>query len=103
MQYEGITGSEKDTVMSLQCIASFSNTEVERLFYLGFLHSLYQIVLKEPKYKILIFEEIGHLTILMRHWRRKNTPIFTNKSAYYLFNMIYPCSPISPEKCLFII
>lgn len=101
MQVE--TDGTAATSHTLQSVCSIINTKDERLFYLGFLHSLHKIVQIHKKYKMIIFDEIGHNVTLMQHWRRKNTPIFTNPSAYYLFNMVYPCSPINAEKCLFLL
>ena len=54
-------------------------------------------------YKMLFFDETSHNPILMNYWKEKHTPIFKNENAYYLFNFIYPCSPINPEKCLVIL
>ena len=47
-------------------------------------------------------EEVGHNCYLLNLWREKHTPIFINKTAYYLYNMIYPSSPLIAEKCLFL-
>ena len=32
----------------------------------------------------------------------QNTPVFTNNTAYYTFNWIYPNSPLNYERCLFL-
>jgi len=92
-QFEDIEGN------TLQCIGSITNCESNQLFYLGFLHSLKQILHKYPEYKMLLFENIGHNAIILENWRTRHTPIFTNKTAYYLFNFIYPGSPLAAEKC----
>jgi len=105
-QYEDIDDSGGNT---LQCIGSvmnyenYTNTITESLFYLGFLHSLQQIIKKNQTYKMLLIEDINHNTILLKYWRTKHTPIFTNKTAYYSYNFIYPCSPLYPEKCLILL
>jgi hypothetical protein len=94
MQYDDIEGN------TLQCIGSVNQmVNSSRLFYLGFLHGLHQIIHKNPEYKMLLLEDIGHNTILLNFWRRKHTPVFVNKTAYYLYNFIYPRSPLSKEKC----
>jgi hypothetical protein len=96
MQYEDIDGD------TLVCYGSICNTDTSKLFYLGFLHSVHQIVKKFPNFKIMLFENLGDNTILHQNWRERNSPIFENKTAYYSFNWIHPGSPLRPEKCLFI-
>jgi hypothetical protein len=96
MQYEDLDGD------TLQFYGSMSNTDTAQLFYLGLLHSLYQIVKKYPKFKMLMFEELGDNTVLHKLWRQKNNPIFENKTAYYSYNWTHPGSPFRPEKCLFL-
>jgi len=96
MQYEDIEGN------TLQFYGSFMNTDFFPLFYLGFLHSIHQIVKKFPEFKMLIFENIGDNMKIHKKWREKNTPVFENKTAYYTFNWIYPSSPIIAENCLFL-
>jgi hypothetical protein len=88
---------------TLQSICSVINTDNERLFYLGFLHCLHKIMRTNKHFKMIIFDEIGDNTVLMRHWRKKNTPVFENPAAYYLFNLIYPESPVIAEKCMILL
>jgi hypothetical protein len=97
MQYEDIEGN------TLQFYGSINNTtESESLFYLGFLHSIQKIIKKFPKYKMIMFENLGDNIIINNEWRKKNTPIFENKTAYYAYNWVYPSSPLLPERCLFL-
>lgn len=96
IQYEDIDGN------TLQFYGSFVNTDTIKLFYLGFLHSIKDIIKKFPLFKMLIFENLGDNTIINTIWREKNTPVFENKTAYYTFNWIYPCSPLLAKKCLFL-
>jgi hypothetical protein len=95
MQYEDIDGD------TLQFVGSVMNCDSAKLFYDGLLHSMQDIIKnkKTPKYKMLLFEAIGDNTTLLELWRERNTPVFTNKTAYYTFNLIYPRSPLLPEKC----
>jgi hypothetical protein len=86
----------------LRLLGSICNNNSYELFYNGFLHSLRKILQKKEFY-ILMFENIGHNCFLYPFWKNKHTPIFSNKCAYYLYNFIFPCSPLSPEKCLFIL
>ena len=93
MQFDDIEGN------TLQCIGSINQMlDANPLFYLGFLHGLHKIIKRDPEYKMLLFENIGHNTILLNYWKVKHTPIFVNKTAYYTYNFIYLRSPISNEK-----
>lgn len=92
-QYEDIEGD------TLECIASVSNSYNYNLFYLGFLHSLQHIIKNKKNYKMLLFDEIGHNLYLLENWRKRHSPIFTNLTAYYLFNYIYPRTPLESCKC----
>jgi hypothetical protein len=96
MQYEDLEGN------TLQFYGSICNTDTPNIFYLGFLHSIYQILKKFPKFKMLLFENLGDNIIIHEKWREKNTRVFENKTAYYTFNLIFPGSPIQPGNCLFL-
>jgi hypothetical protein len=95
MQYEDIDGD------TLQLVGSVINCDSVKLFYDGFLHSMHDIIKKKKlsKYKMLLFEAVSDNTTLLSLWRERNTPVFTNKTAYYTFNLIYPRSPLLAEKC----
>jgi hypothetical protein len=84
---------------SIHLFASIQNIETP-LFYLGFHYSLYLILKYNPKYRILLMEEIADNSVLLKLWNRP--PIFETDTAYYLFNYFYP-RIISPEKCLLLI
>lgn len=99
MQYEKLNQEDIEN-NTLQCIGSITNCESNQVFYLGYLHGLRQIIEKNRKYRMILMEEIGHNCYLVNIWRKNHTPIFINDTAYYLFNMIYPRSPVSPDKCL---
>ncbi len=81
-------------------IASVMNGYSLNVFHLGFLHVLRQEMRLHKSLKILSIDEIGHNVNLMNVWRYKNTPQFTSDTAYYLFNFIYPGSPLLRERCL---
>ena len=93
MQYEDIDGD------TLQLVGSVMNCDSTKLFYDGLLHSMHHIIKKQRKYKMVLFEAIGDNATLLSLWRERNTPLFTNKSAYYTFNLIYPRSPLLAERC----
>jgi len=101
-QYEKLNQEdiENDT---LQAVASISNCESNELFFLGYLHGLRQIIEKQKKFRMILMETIGHNCYLYGMWCDKHTPIFKNDTAYYLMNMIYPCSPIDPTKCFILL
>jgi hypothetical protein len=96
-QFEDVEGE------TLHCIASVSNSNNPGVFYLGFLHSLQHIIKDKKTYKMLLFEGIGHNLLLLDSWQQKHTPIFKTATAYYLFNYIYPRTPLSPERCLILL
>jgi hypothetical protein len=95
-QYEDIEGN------TLQLVGSVMNSTDDTLFYTGFLHSL-DMINKTNRYKMFILESISHNQIIFNHWRTNYNPIFTNKTAYYLYNYVYPSSPLPPEKCLLLL
>lgn len=97
-QYEKLNQEDIDN-NTLQNIASISNCDSNKLFFLGYLHSLRQIIEKNNKFRMILMEEIGHNCYLYNFWRAKHTPIFKNDTAYYLYNMIYPTSPLDPSRC----
>ena len=102
-QYEDLIGDGGETGHTLHCISSMMNMESNHIFYLGFLHSLYSILKLNKKFKILLFDEIGHNVRLLQYWKRKFSPVFTTPSAYYLYNMIFPNSPVDSDRCLIVI
>jgi len=93
-KYEDIDGD------TLQCVGSVMNVDSPALFFLGFLHGLRSILKENSSYKMLFIDEMSHNKVLLKYWREKHTPVFVNDNAYYLFNFIYPRSPLYPEKCL---
>ena len=105
IEYEdlAILGGDAAAAKTLHCISSFKNTNDDRFFYLGFLHVIHDIVRLNRDYKMLILDEIGHNVKLFSQWRKKYTPIFTSKSAYYLYNLIYPYSPVSQERVMILL
>ena len=102
-EYEDFIDESGDAGQSLHCFASVMNCNSMELFYSGFLNTLYNILKTNKRFKIISFEEIGHNIGLLSFWQRKFTPIFVNKTAYYLYNMFYPGSPIMAERVLIII
>jgi len=96
LQYEDLEGD------TLQLYGSVCNTDTPSLFYLGFLHALHLIIKQFPKYKMLVFENLGHNMLLFPIWNSKNTPVFDNATAYYTFNWVVPGSPLAAGTCCFL-
>ena len=68
------------------------------IFYSGFLYSMRDIIKKEKSFSMLLFEDVGHNEMLLNLWNTNNIPVFTNKTAYYLYNFIFPGSPIEKKR-----
>ena len=82
---------------------SIKNISDNNVYYSGFINSMCKILKeKQNKYKMLMIENIGHSNHIVSLWDLYNKPTFDNKTAYYLYNFIYPCSPLLPEKTLII-
>jgi hypothetical protein len=96
IRYEDVDGNTLQLVASILDYRQYDRGE---LHYLGFLHSLQSIIKKKPSFKMLLIEEIGHNVLITRYWRNKHTPLFKNEAALYLYNMIFPMSPIPIERC----
>ena len=96
-QYEYVDGT------AVQLVSSIMNTTNDLLFNAGFLHSISQLTKYKNDYNLVMIENIGHNITIDAYWNSKNTPIFSNSTAYYLYNMVYPCSPLLPERCMIIL
>lgn len=68
-------------------------------FYFGFLHSV-QLLLKDQLFKMIIIDGISDNLYILDKWNRENTGINDVDTAYYMYNYIYPGSPIDSSKCL---
>jgi hypothetical protein len=82
----------------LECVFSVSNTEMEGLFFSGFLNSLRAILNLQKKYKMIMFNDLSHNSKILDKWRWKYTPVFENKAAYYAYNMVIPGMPFQANK-----
>jgi len=82
----------------LECAMSISNSDMDGLFFSGFLNSLRSILSLQKKYKMIIFNNTSHNYKLLEKWQWKYTPVFDNNAAYYLYNMVVPGMPFSPSK-----
>lgn len=94
---------------------------VNQLFYGGFLHSVRTILRTRVKtmerrgnkvirkqavqenYSILMLNTIGHNAIINAIWETNNSPIVKTDCAYYLYNLVYPKSPVATENCFVLV
>jgi hypothetical protein len=102
-EYEDFMDDAGDAGQTLHCFASVMNCNSVEFFFSGFMHALYNILKSNKRFKIISFEEIGHNIGLIQYWEKRFTPIFVNKTAYYLYNMIFPSSPIMAERTLILL
>jgi hypothetical protein len=94
----------------LECVGSISNMQGQGtdrgLFFAGFLHALRDIMKNAATthtYRMLAMADLSHTGKLLETWRWKYAPIFENKAAYYLYNMVVPGMSLAKERCLIII
>lgn len=83
----------------LQLVGSINNCSSQDLFINGFFHSMNEIVKKIPVYQIIMIDEISDNSIILRTCGQIYGRIYKNIineywSAYYLYNMIVPYSPL---------
>ena len=79
----------------LQLVGSINNCSSQELFMNGFFHSMNEIVKKIPVYQIIMIDEISDNSIILRTYGQIYKKIINEySSAYYLYNMIVPYSPL---------
>ena len=79
----------------LQLVGSINNCSSQELFINGFFHSMNEIVKKMPVYQIIMIDEISDNSIILRTYGQIYKQIINEySSAYYLYNMIVPYSPL---------
>ena len=101
-QYEDYATNNQDCD-SLHFIASFCNTQSPPLFFLGFLHSIKAILKLKKTFRILLFDDLSHNKMLIESWMKTNPVVADHECAYYLYNMVFPRTPLKQEKCLFLL
>lgn len=84
---------------TLQLVASINNTSSHDLFYTGFTCCLREITKENPYFKILMIDNIGHNHIINNLWNNTHDIIISVPSAYYVYNLIIPYSPLIHTKC----
>jgi hypothetical protein len=87
---------------TLQLVASFCNTASPKLFYRGFLYSVRETLKIKRNAKMLLFDEIGHNSLLLPFWMNEHHAVFKNAAYFYLYNFIFPKSPVLAKKCFIV-
>ena len=64
----------------------------------GFLHSIKMFSGTNDSFGMLLFENIGHNHVILQFWNTIYAPVFVNKTAYYLYNFVYPGSPLLANR-----
>lgn len=70
------------------------------LFFRGFLHALRDYVTDRKTTGVLEIPCISHNGYLLSKWREKYALRNETLLAYYLYNMVHPSAPLSPEQIL---
>ncbi len=94
----------RDTRMSyddlggvLQLVGTIHNSCSQPLFINGFLNSIFEILQKIPVYKVLMVDEIGDNVVITNSIGGRI--IQNHLTAYYLYNMVVPYSPMRNMNC----
>ena len=90
MSYDGLGGI-------LQLVCSIHNSSSLPLFINGFINSVFEIMRKIPVYKVLMIDEIGDNTLITNSIGGRIIDRFW--TAYYLYNMVVPYSPLRNINC----
>lgn len=85
MKYDGDKATE--------CFCCINNSKNLQVYITGFSLALKKL---REKYKIILFENIGHSSQIIENILIKHTPLFVNKSAYYFYN--FAIRPISEKN-----
>ena len=84
---------------TIQCVSSVCYDMSETLyFFRGFLHSIKELYYQKKEYGVLTIEHNSHNGLLLQRWNEKYPMHMNTQTAYYLYNMIYPKSPVSSER-----
>lgn len=90
MSYDGLGGI-------LQLVCTIHNSSSLPLFINGFINSVFEIIRTIPVYKVLMVDEIGDNTLITNSIGGRIIDRFW--TAYYLYNMIVPYSPLRSIGC----
>jgi hypothetical protein len=90
MSYAGLGGI-------LQLVCTIHNSSSLPLFINGFINSVFEVIRTIPVYKVLMVDEIGDSTLITNHIGGRI--IQRHLTAYYLYNMVVPYSPLRSIGC----
>ena len=91
MSYDGLGGI-------LQLVGSIHNSSSLPLFINGFINSVFEIIRKIPVYKVLMVDEICDNILITNSIGGRIIDRFW--TAYYLYNMVVPYSPLRSIHCI---
>lgn len=86
---------------TLHLIGSINNSNSFDVFYGGYMHALRDIIKenkKRKRFQMIMIDANSHNSFILQKWNQKFSTILETPTAYYLYNYVYPGSPISPEK-----
>jgi hypothetical protein len=90
MSYDGLGGI-------LQLVGTIHNSSSLPLFINGFINSVFEVIKKIPVYKVLMVDETGDNVLITTSIGGRI--IQSHSTAYYLYNMIVPYSPLRSMRC----
>lgn len=118
-ELEDVSHAGGDT---LHLVASFRNTELDGLFYLGFLHFMREIMkdrsttfvsgnkekpnrvqATKERFGIIMMDAIGHSIAIVDQWNAQHAAMVNVDSAYYLYNYLWSGAPVHPGNGFFLL
>jgi hypothetical protein len=90
MSYDGLGGI-------LQLVCTIHNSSSLPVFINGFINSVFEVIKKIPVYKVLMVDEICDNILIMNSIGGRI--IQRHLTAYYLYNMVVPYSPLRSMRC----
>jgi hypothetical protein len=115
---------------TLHLVASFSNTDLPDLFYMGFLHCMREVLkdrsttlsdtrsstnrqsktrpgirrqVVNERFGILMMDSIGHSIPIVERWETQHVAMVQVKSAYYLYNYVWSKLPVDPSRAFILV
>lgn len=84
---------------TIQCVSSICYDLSQTLyFFRGFVHCVKELYYQKKNYGVLSIEHNSHNGIILQRWNEKYSMHMSTQTAYYLYNMVYPKSPIKQER-----
>lgn len=84
----------KPNMLRLTASLVVGNQSDELYYFRGFLHSLKDILRNAKEFGILEIPNVSHNQIILERWREKYELRNETLLYYYLYNMVYPRSPL---------